>query len=227
MTARAIRILERVFLSLGVILMGIAIAALVHRILMTRAEIAKFSQTKSESKASFEVAKNVNFTLWEPKRIRAYLETLSVPIETPLAVLRVPRLAIEVPVLEGTDEFSLNRGVGWIAGTARPGSNGNSGIAGHRDGFFRPLKDIKIGDTVEVVTDTTTQRFNVDEVEIVQQTDLTVLRPRAKDSVTLVTCYPFYFVGNAPLRYVVHASVAETNVHVKGSPNSQNNKPGI
>lgn len=220
---KVFRILERILLSVGLILIGIAIAAMVRSAVLSRVAVAKFSQVaEAKNRAPLGEPGKVDFTLWESKRVQAYLESLSVPIEPPMAVFRAPRLAIEVPVLQGTDEFSLNRGVGWIAGTARPGSSGNAGIAGHRDGFFRVLKDIKIGDTVEIATVSVTHRYRVDEIEIVPPSDTTVLRPRLKDSVTLVTCYPFYFVGDAPLRFVVHASVAETNEGVKGSPNSQN-----
>ncbi|MDT8069092.1 MAG: class D sortase [Terriglobia bacterium] len=223
MTVKVVSILERIFLSLGLILMGFAIVAMVQSALLSRAAIAKFDRaTEAKNKASFEELGRIDFSLWEPQRVKAYLSTLSVPIDTPLAVLRVPRLAIEVPVLQGTDEFSLNRGVGWVAGTARPGSTGNSGIAGHRDGFFRALKDIRIGDTVEIAAVTATNRYRVDEIEIVPPSDTAVLRPRPKSSVTLITCYPFYFVGNAPLRFVVHASLADESEHVKGSPNSHN-----
>ncbi len=223
MTAKAAQIIERILLSFGLILMVFAITATVRSTVLSRVAAAKFSQaTEGSNKAFREEPNKVDFTLWEPKRIEAYLESLSVPIETPLAMLRVPRLRIEVPVLEGTDDFSLNRGVGWIVGTARPGDTGNAAIAGHRDGFFRSLKDTKIGDTVEVATLTAVHRYRVDEIEIVTPSDTAVLRPRANDSVTLITCYPFYFVGNAPMRYVVHAAIVETDRRIKGSPNSQN-----
>ena len=222
---KVVRIIERILLSLGLILMVVAITATVRSAVLSRIAVAKFSQAaEGNNKALLEEPGKVDFTLWEPKRIEAYLKSLSVPIERPMAVLRVPRLKIEVPVLDGTDDFSLNRGVGWIGGTARPGDTGNAGIAGHRDGFFRSLKDIKIGDTVEVATLTASHRYRVDEIEIVTPNDTAVLGPRAVDSVTLITCYPFYFMGNAPFRFIVHASVVETNQRVKGSPNSQNTK---
>ena len=116
------------------------------------------------------------------------------PVES-LAVLRIPALHLEVPVLEGTDEVTLNRGVGRIAGTSLPGQGGNIGIAGHRDGFFRRLKDIRTGDAIELVTISGTDVFVVDQIRITSPADVSVLRPRAKHSLTLVTCYPFYFVG--------------------------------
>ena len=226
MTVKVVRILERILLSLGLILIVVAITATVRSAVLSRVAVAKLSQaTDGNNKASLEEPSKVDFTLWEPKRIEAYLKSLSIPIEMPMAVLRVQRLKIEAPVLEGTEEFSLNRGVGWVVGTARPGTAGNAGIAGHRDGFFRGLKDIKIGDAVEVATLTATHRYRVDEIAIVTPSDTAVLKPRANDSVTLITCYPFYFIGNAPFRYVVHASLVETDQRVKGSPNSQYKNP--
>ena len=101
----------------------------------------------------------------------------------------------------------MNRGVGQIAGTSLPGHGGNIGIAGHRDGFFRKLKDIRTGDSIELVTISGTDVFVVDQIRITSPTDVSVLRPRAKHSLTLVTCYPFYFVGPAPRRYIVEASL--------------------
>jgi sortase A len=114
-----------------------------------------------------------------------------------------------VPVFEGTDELQLNRGVGWIAGTARPGQDGNIGIAGHRDGFFRALKDVKTGDKLDISTLHGLRRYAVDEIEIVTPDNVGVLQRRAAPSVTLVTCYPFYFIGDAPQRWIVHARLTE------------------
>jgi sortase A len=112
---------------------------------------------------------------------------------------------LRVPVFEGTDELALNRGVGWIAGTARPGQNGNIGIAGHRDGFFRRLKNIGTGDAIELSTDKSRGVYTVDQIEIVNPDNVGVLRPRGVPSLTLTTCYPFYFIGDAPQRFIVHA----------------------
>ena len=106
-----------------------------------------------------------------------------------------------------TDDLSLNRAVGHIAGTALPGDSGNVGIAGHRDGFFRGLKDIVTGDTIEITTQAKTDTYVIDQITIVNPSDVSVLAPRSQPSVTLVTCYPFYFVGSAPQRYIVQASL--------------------
>jgi sortase A len=120
-------------------------------------------------------------------------------------VLRIPRIGLEVPVLAGTDEWTLDRGVGWIEGTTRPGEPGNVGIAGHRDGFFRGLKDVKSGDVIELATLTSRQNFRIEVIRIVSPADVQVLYPSPEPVLTLVTCFPFYFVGSAPERYVVRA----------------------
>jgi sortase A len=123
-------------------------------------------------------------------------------------LLRIPKIGLEVPVLEGTDDLSLNRAVGHIVGTPRPGESGNVGIAGHRDGFFRGLKDVAPGDTIEIVTSDNVNKYVIDEITIVDPSNVSVLAPRPQPSLTLVTCYPFYFIGSAPQRYIVHASLA-------------------
>jgi sortase A len=137
--------------------------------------------------------------------VRAWRATLGDPQRATLGVLRVARLRIEAPVLEGTDDWTLNRGVGHIADTATPGASGNIGIAGHRDGFFRALKDIAVGDVVELDTLHETIPYRVERVWIVEPDDVSVLDPTTTPAVTLVTCYPFYFVGSAPQRYIVRA----------------------
>lgn len=154
---------------------------------------------------AFRVPSAVDTHLWSPQRIRAYQESLRGDVGAPLAILRIPRIRLEVPVLDGTDEPRLNRGVGRIEGTALPGQTGNLGIAGHRDGFFRGLKDLKVGDTVELETLDGTGTYTVDGIRIVSPTDVGVLRPTASNVITMVTCYPFYFVGSAPRRYIVRA----------------------
>lgn len=146
------------------------------------------------------------FELWSEKRIREYQESLLQEAESPLAVLRIGRLDIEVPVYNGTNEFVLNRGVGRITGTARIDGPGNLGIAGHRDGFFRGLKDIKAGDVLELQTVHGAKRYRVGSTVIVDPSDVSVLAPTAEPTLTLVTCYPFYFVGPAPKRFIVQAT---------------------
>jgi len=149
--------------------------------------------------------KPADTSLWAPTRIREYEESLKQRVSDPIAVLRISKLGIEVPVFPGTDDYALNRGVGWIEGTARPGEEGNSGIAGHRDGFFRPLKDIVKGDGIELLTLAGSRLYQVEEITIVDPNDVQVLNPTPQAALTLVSCYPFYFVGSAPKRFIVRA----------------------
>jgi sortase A len=144
-------------------------------------------------------------SLWSVKRIQAWQDTLRQDAPPPLAVLRVPKIDLEVPVLEGTDDWTLNRAVGHIAGTSAPGTDGNSGIAGHRDGFFRGLKDIAVGDAVELETVLGVERYRIARTWIVYPKDVWVLDRTPSRAVTLVTCYPFYFIGSAPQRFIVRA----------------------
>ena len=144
---------------------------------------------------------------WSTQRRADYRESLAQSFSAPPGVLEIPSLRLTVPIFPGTSELELNRGVGWIEGTALPGENGNVGLAGHRDGYFRGLKDLKLGDTIEVQSISRTQRYRVTAFEIVEPTDVSVLDATDEPSVTLVTCYPFYFVGNAPKRYIVRGTL--------------------
>jgi len=150
----------------------------------------------------------VDYSLWSEKRIRQYEATLSEHFDEPLGLLRIGKIHLEVPIFNGTDDEILNRGVGRIEGTARVGEAGNLGIAGHRDGFFRGLKDVTTGDTIELETASGTLTYTIDSIKIVNPSDVSVLRNGPTESLTLVTCFPFYFIGSAPQRYIVHASVS-------------------
>jgi len=207
--SNALRIVEGGLLVLGLLLLGVFAFAHIHRFIMFRAEMVKFEAAQLESPAEGAAGLGAierAIPLWENQRTKSYQTNKGKPVEL-LAVLRIPALHLEVPVLEGTDKVTLNRGVGRIAGTSLPGQGGNIGIAGHRDGFFRTLKDIRTGDAIELVTTSGKDIFVVDQIRITNRGDVSVLRPRAKRSLTLVTCYPFYFVGPAPSRYIVEASL--------------------
>jgi sortase A len=171
-----------------------------------RRELARFAEGQSVRPA----AARPDQRDWSPERVRAWHDTLNREPPAPPAVLRIPRIGLEVAVLEGTDEWTLNRAVGHIEDTARPGAPGNSGIAGHRDGFFRGLKDIRSGDVLEIETHTGIDRYRVERTWIVEPEDVSVLDPTSTPSITLVTCYPFYFIGSAPQRFIVRAVRTET-----------------
>jgi sortase A len=205
--------IQRLSLIVGLMLLGIFAGAYIHQAIMSRVEVSRFKDLEAKTHAEkAEVVLSasglkVDFKLWAQKRIDAYEQSLAEHFDPPLAILRITKLNLEAPVLEGTDDLTLNRGVGHIQGTGRPGAEGNIGIAGHRDGFFRVLKDIGPGDTIELVTASRKDVYTVDQIVLVTPKDVSVLQTRRGRSLTLVTCYPFYFIGSAPQRYIVQASV--------------------
>lgn len=208
------RQLERLLFIVGAVMLALYGTARIHRTVLSNAELQRF---KSQQRVSAAAPRRVTLTtaipdlsLWSEKRIKEYQESLAEHFPPALGILRIPKLNVEVPVLEGTDDLSLNRGVGHVTGTANPGRDGNVAIAGHRDGFFRGLKDVALGDTVELVTPQRTETYIIDRITIVQPSDVSVLQPRSHASLTLITCYPFYFIGSAPQRYIVQASIVES-----------------
>ena len=227
-----VRSAERVLLSVGLVLLGMWGTVRLHSILGSRAAISQFRATQATQFHGDSLLKDpttesmVDFRLWSPQRISAYQESLSREAALPLAVLRISKINLEVPVFDGTDDLTLNRGVGRISGTAQIGESGNLGIAGHRDGFFRGLQDVTKGDVIELDRPGTTSRYVVTQIEVVTPEDVEVLNPTPTPTMTLVTCFPFYFVGSAPKRFVVSAflddhgqSVSDRNTN---SANSRN-----
>jgi sortase A len=122
-----------------------------------------------------------------------------------IGLIKVPRLGISVIVIEGTGARILRRAAGHISGTALPGQPGNVGIAGHRDTFFLPLQNIRINDTITLTTLLGDYRYRVVSTRIVSPADVAVLNRSGNEVLTLVTCYPFYFIGAAPDRFIVRA----------------------
>jgi sortase A len=203
------RRLERLAFGLGALLLIAFGAIRLHAYLGSRRDLARFQASVARGADAPSTAAEeppADFRLWSPERVKAYRASLREKSGEPLAVLRIPSIDLEVAVLAGTDEVTLNRAVGWIAGTARPGETGNVGVAGHRDGFFRGLKDLGPGESIELETHGGRVSYCVDEIRIVRPEAVEVLAPTAGASLTLVTCYPFYFVGSAPERYIVKAS---------------------
>jgi sortase A len=133
-----------------------------------------------------------------------------------IGLLEIPRLGMSTPIVEGDDKQTLHGAVGHLPDTPRPWERGNSAIAAHRDGLFRPLKDIRIGDQVRVMTPRGEVRYEVTKTRIVKPTDLSVLAATSEQTLTLITCYPFYYVGSAPKRFIVHAErVANEELRTK------------
>ena len=202
-------LLERLSWSLGIAAISLWTAASVAGTLGSHREIERFAVLQAAAMTDAAVP---NQALWSPKRVKAWRETRSRLAPAPLALLRIPRIGLEVAVLEGTDDWTLNHAVGHIEGTAAPAAAGNSGIAGHRDGFFRGLEDIRTGDGIDIETVGSVERYRVERTWIVDPEDVSVLDPTTGPSITLVTCYPFYFVGPAPQRFIVRAVRTETAV---------------
>jgi sortase A len=123
-----------------------------------------------------------------------------------VADLSIPRIHLSAIVLHGSDAQTLRRGPGHLENTALPGESGNAVIAGHRDSFFRPLRNVQVGD--DIFVDTARRRFHyrVTSLRVVKAHDLSVLNPTDDAVLTLITCYPFWVLGNAPDRYVVRAT---------------------
>jgi sortase A len=119
--------------------------------------------------------------------------------------LEIPRLQLSAIVLEGSDSRTLSRGVGRIPETADPGQNGNVVLSGHRDTFFRPLRKIRAGDRVTLQTPIGLYRYVVEWTAVVNPSDTASLKATPDRSLTLVTCYPFRYVGPAPQRFIVRA----------------------
>ena len=141
--------------------------------------------------------------------------------------LEIPTLGLSVPMTAGIESSSLLKGVGHIEGTAVPGGLGTLGLAGHRDTYFRPLRRIQNGMDIRVTDATGTYHYEVDSTEIVLPEQVDVLAIRERPELTLVTCYPFDYVGAAPKRFIVHAhllSMAPDAKHQDVSP-SQTRAP--
>lgn len=132
------------------------------------------------------------------------------PLGSLVGRIEIPRLGFQAIVLEGSDSSTLRVAVGHIPETAQPGETGNFVLGGHRDTFFRPLKGIRDGDEVDMVTPTGNYRYNVQWTQVVSPSETDVLKPTREPSLTLVTCYPFQFIGSAPQRFIVRARQIDT-----------------
>jgi sortase A len=210
---------ERALLAIGIVCLGIfAWAWLDARVVEIRenrrleealaaAPIVKSKASETDSFASFEKgAEQVQKEEKEQKKEEKKAEPPPPESGELVGRLAIPRLGISAIVLEGVDKKTLRRGAGHIPATALPEQEeGNVGIAAHRDSHFRALKDIREDDTIELTTLDGTFRYQVEWTKIVKPADVSVLEPTDEPALTLVTCYPFYYVGSAPERFIVRA----------------------
>jgi len=142
------------------------------------------------------------------EQLRAHPPDRALPAEAfkgLIGRIDIPRLEVSVIVVEGDSMAILSHAAGHIPGTSLPGMPGNVGISAHRDTFFRPLRNIRRDDTITLTTLLGSYRYRVVSTSIVRPSDVSVLNPGATEVLTLVTCYPFYFVGSAPERFIVRA----------------------
>jgi sortase A len=219
---RGLRLLEWVFLLIGLIAVDVFVWMNTSSVLYQAYEDWAFDQAlrglapsvggfvDDEARWLFRGGREKAETAEAPKPAPAPDGTPTPSVGPPakrsvIGRLEIPRLNLAVMVREGADEGTLSRAVGHIPGTALPGNIGNVGLAGHRDTFFRALRNIRADDTIDLETTAGTYRYVVKSTRIVTPRDVSVLEASGGETLTLVTCYPFYYVGSAPKRFIVHA----------------------
>lgn len=188
---------SRCLIAAGAI--GLAVVAGVRADSVLGAERAR-AQLEAELDAAEAPAPDTRE--WSDTRRAEWEASRTAPIGAPIGRLSIPALGLDVVVLDGTDELSLNRGVGRIAGTR---IESNLGIAGHRDGFFRSLRNVAESDLIILETPHSSTTYEVRSLSVVSPEDVGVLAPTAGPTLTLVTCHPFFVLGHAPKRFIVHA----------------------
>ena len=222
----AVRTAELAAYLAGTLLTGLFVVQLAQGEVQRQDGIAEFAQLAqsgsaaavntdqdSEIEKQFSDVGDPDTSLWAAGRIADYKASLSAELPPVLGVLEVPSVSLKVPVYSTNTDLVMDRGAGIIDGMAYPHELGNIGISGHRDGYFRALKDVKQGDVILLQTLQGEKRFKIDSTKIVEISDTSLLRDTTDQKVTLVTCYPFYFVGHAPKRFIVIASLDNTDVN--------------
>ena len=215
----------------GILLTGFFVVQLAQGEVQRQDGIAQFEQASQQSAAQpadstpagaapaentqqdFTAVGQPDTSLWAAGRIADYQASLQADLPEVLGVLEVPSVGLKVPVYATNTELVMDRGAGIIDGMSYPHEPGNIGISGHRDGYFRVLKDVQVGDPIVVQSLEGEKHFKIVATKIVPIADETLLRDTDDQTVTLVTCYPFYFVGHAPKRFIVTASLDTTYVN--------------
>jgi sortase A len=209
---RARRIFRLLFLLVGIVCLGIYSYSYLYRTAYQFYEGWKFDHEAAYAepapadapiRSTSKTPKAMPTLLPDPDKAVPALWS-SVPVSV-LGRISIPRLNISAIVEEGVDDNTLARAIGHIPGTALPGEQGNIGIAGHRDTFFRALRDLQPHDIIDFATHTGRFHFTVDSLTVVDPSDVRVLKSTGDHSLTIVTCFPFQYIGNAPRRFIVHA----------------------
>ena len=222
------RLGEALCYAAGVVLSGFFLVRLAQGEVQRQGGIAEFERLAQADTAGVETSAVVappaepdfedmtgapDTSLWAPGRIADYEASLKASLPPVLGVLELPSVNLKVPVYQTASDLVMDRGAGIIDGMSYPHEPGNIGISGHRDGYFRVLKDVKIGDPVILQTLEGPKRFLIEDTTVVEISDERLLQDSYDQKVTLVTCYPFYFVGHAPKRFIVTASLDSTYVN--------------
>ena len=194
--SRTLKLTQRALTVFGVLALGYCAAVFL--------EAKLYQIRKSKAFASQLRRKQAD----KPAQVNSVAPVPALEKHGVLARLEIPRLGLTVMVVEGVDDVDLKRAAGHIPGTALPWDGGNVGIAGHRDTFFRPLHAIQRDDSITVSALRGTYRYLVVSTSVVSPQDVQVLYPTERDSLTLVTCFPFEYVGSAPKRFIVRAERA-------------------
>jgi len=183
---RALRAAHYVFLVAGIMALSYASYAVLNLYWYQRVETSKFETVS---------------TIAGPRPVEA------APIAEGgvIGEIEVPRLKLKAIIVQGDSEKLLRRSVGHLPGTALPGEAGNIALAGHRDGLFRPLRDVRPGDTITLRTPDHDFQYQVEWTAVVPPTAIRVIQPTSEPALTLITCFPFYYVGAAPERFIVRA----------------------
>ena len=204
---RGLKLIEQLLLLIGLVCLGYYGYVLGESALYQAYETRELDQILSNAGASYTEERVTPLT--EGPRPR--------PADgSALGRLEIPRLAVSAIVRAGSDARTLRLAVGHIGGTALPGERGNIGLAAHRDTFFRRLGEIRMNDEVRLVTPEGTFTYRVDTTRIVDPNDTWVLNPTQEPVLTLVTCYPFRYIGSAPQRFIVRAQLTTTEARRHG-----------
>jgi sortase A len=202
---RTRRVLRALLFTVGVVCLGIYSYSYVYRTAYQLYEGWLFDHEVPEATAATQEKKPTRLPVVLPDPDRGTPSPKSSELQGIVGRISIPRLHISAIVEEGVDDRTLLRAIGHIPGTALPGERGNIGIAGHRDTFFRALKDLQPHDEIDFTTHSGRFHYTVESLRIVEPDNVSVLEPAEGQSLTIVTCFPFQYVGNAPRRFIVHA----------------------
>ncbi len=198
------------FFVIGILALGYVGFVLLDARLFQAAQSRQFQQELNGLKPSVGSDEPLHPSSLPPAEagvnlVRADIPGIAGRDDSSLGRIEISTIGLEAMIMEGTDARTLRRAVGHIPGTPLPGQQGNVAITGHRDTFFRPLHKIRKDDEIRLTTLNGSYRYRVDSTEVVKPEDTEVLADSDDAVLTLVTCYPFYFVGPAPKRFVVRA----------------------